>query len=475
MKMFLTLYPGSTITELERVRKQVTQLLAAYEPRPVGRNGYKIEMRIAMDDPALPKALKQVAACIPKTKVVGWNDFLPEPTELARARFAPFVFFGHAQTSDPHGHPLNRFPHVLCKTCRFPDVSRPPNPLLLAKAPPSSAEILHAPDAVLVVRPRVLEMLRAAIGPQIEVGDVRVQGQAKTASAADRLHWVRPVHRIGDAIGKSLKNPCPACGRPLESRGNPGDRRVDPQFGPRVTHFGPDPADLALLDGYFGSVGPDGTTHWHWDFAISGALFTHLKENGVKGISTAPGDTPAACYFSAKGEPAFEPARRTFAGGAVRPPGRAPLGGVGAAASSNDVTWGVTDGYVYFHLSTAELVVVDPMSFEEDAGGPYTVKNFKPGVYRLPTRAIRPAKGKRGVAVDSGTLLLIDGAFCAGLAEAFDWTRTRNARGSLNLKYLDKVARNLGTRFGLCEVSGDGNWMIDVKEIERVACSGPTK
>jgi hypothetical protein len=126
------------------------------------------------------------------------------------------------------------------------------------------------------------------------------------------------------------------------------------------------------------------------------------------------------------------------------------------------------DGFVYFYLTPPELIVVDPMTFEEDSGGPYKLKNFQPGLHRLPVAAIVEAKGKRGVAVDSASLLLIDGAFYADLQEAFEWDKSHKSNGSLNKTYLDKVAKQIGNRFGLCSIDGDGDWMIDAKQIERV-------
>ena len=108
------------------------------------------------------------------------------------------------------------------------------------------------------------------------------------------------------------------------------------------------------------------------------------------------------------------------------------------------------------------------MTFEEDSGGPYKLKNFKPGLHRLPIAAIKPAKGKRGVAVDSASLILIDGAFYAHFQDTFEWDKSNTRKGTTDKAYLDKVAAKIGSRFAYCPLEGDGEWMIDVKAIERV-------
>jgi hypothetical protein len=46
--------------------------------------------------------------------------------------------------------------------------------------------------------------------------------------------------------------------------------------------------------------------------------------------------------------------------------------------------------------------------------------------------------------------------------------KSHKSNGSLNKTYLDKVAKQIGNRFGLCSIDGDGDWMIDAKQIERV-------
>ena len=102
----------------------------------------------------------------------------------------------------------------------------------------------------------------------------------------------------------------------------------------------------------------------------------------------------------------------------------------------------------------------------------------------MPVSAVRDAEGKgrdkakgRGVAVDSASLLIIDNAFYADLAENFEWDKSTGSSGRLKVKYLDEVARRIGNRFGFCtapgvgsghEFVGDGLYVLDVKQVERV-------
>ena len=134
---------------------------------------------------------------------------------------------------------------------------------------------------------------------------------------------------------------------------------------------------------------------------------------------------------------------------------------------------------MYFYLTTPELMVVDPMTWEEDVGGPYRINNFtKPGVYRLPVSAIKNECGeKRGVAVDSATLLFVDNAFFAELQDSYEWDKATASDGASDWNYHDKVAELIGNRFGICtpppkqfksKFQGDGLYGIDSKQINKV-------
>ena len=129
--------------------------------------------------------------------------------------------------------------------------------------------------------------------------------------------------------------------------------------------------------------------------------------------------------------------------------------------------------------------MLDPMTWETDDSGPPRVKAFKkPGLYRMPVTAIRSADEESGgVAVDSATLLLIDGAFFADLQEAYDWDKAAGSNGELNAKYHQALAEQIGTRFGLCTTPpakfkrafiGDGYYTLDPNQIEPAPYPQPT-
>jgi hypothetical protein len=135
---------------------------------------------------------------------------------------------------------------------------------------------------------------------------------------------------------------------------------------------------------------------------------------------------------------------------------------------------------VYFYLTTPNLVVIDPMflELEESCSARYRIRPFVPGLHRVPVGAIREARGARNVvSTDSGTLLLVDGAFFVDVMTQLDWDRCVTAGGRLCHSYLAKIAHAVGNRFGVCsalglgsgsEFEGDGDYRIDVKAVERV-------
>ena len=130
-------------------------------------------------------------------------------------------------------------------------------------------------------------------------------------------------------------------------------------------------------------------------------------------------------------------------------------------------------------ISAPAFVVLDPMTAEEDSGGPYLIKNFKgAGLYRLPVSAIRSTENeKRGVAVDSATLLFVDNSFLSDLLQEYEWDKAISKNGDYDWKYHQQIAEGIGTRFGICstppkefksEFIGDGFYTVDVKGIERM-------
>ncbi len=399
------------------------------------------------------------------------------------------MIYGEPVDQNTRYEPLNPPKRVLCDVCRFPDITQVPEPLLVSKAVLKKQDVFRVSTGMLLVRPSVLELLNKAIGNQIEVGEARIAGAKQKPNAADRLFWVRPKEMIGDVVLKSLSESCPRCKRVL-CRGVGDVTRHIQNRGPGlldlrgwVEHFGTGKADFAVLGGFNGRF-RDGQPSWHWEMAVSGALFDYLKSNGVKGIAASFVKEPPYFYFSAKGDPTLEPQPRSF--GEVKKTARASKAdqrrsepGRKALAALKDVPWDCKDGFVYFWLTTPELMVLDPMTWEEDTSGPHRVKKFtKPGLYRMPVSAIKDAEGKDcGVAVDSGTLLLVDNAAFGDLQDAYDWNRATTVSGSLDRKYHDTVAQTIGSRFGICttparkfksEFVGDGFYTLDARAIERV-------
>jgi hypothetical protein len=216
---------------------------------------------------------------------------------------------------------------------------------------------------------------------------------------------------------------------------------------------------------------------------MSGALLAHLKANDVKGIVASTKSLEPRCVFSQKGEPTLEPKARTFAGTtspAKQKQDKAQLQQARQTTSLlKDVPWDCThDGYVYFHLSTPEFIVLDPMTVEEDSGGPYVIKDFKgPGLYRLPVSAIKTAEEeKRGVAVDSATLLFVDNLYLDSLLDAYEWEKAMS-NGAPDWNYHQHIAEEVGTRFGICTPPpdkfksafiGDGFYKIVPKSVKLV-------
>jgi len=506
--------PKGDPAHLTKLRQRLHELFAAYGPKrlsekPTGMDYCKHEMTVAADDPAVEKLLEAFDKEVRKVKpnVAGMVEAELSPDEVPRARWLERLVLGDRVDVDAKGKPTNAAESVLCTACGFPDIGRVPEPFRVAKAALKKQDVLATSRGVLVVRPDALALLRGAIGDQIEVGEVVVEGSKGKAGDADRLSWVRPRQVIGAELDRRLGETCKACKRVLgrwssmtsdymNARG-PGvhDKRR------RLEHFGTG-GDLAVLGGFSESIkdDPHMGRRWSWPVAISGALFTHLKSNGVKGIVVGSASDPVKPYFSRKQEATLEQTARTFGGGAPAPKGAAQAGANGAAkagkkagpkvtaaadaaaaaAALKDLPWDCgKDGYVYFQRTTPQLAAFDPMTWEEDSSGPYKVKGFKrPGLYRLHVSAIKEADGEgRGLAVDAATLLLVDGAFAADLQETYEWERATDKKGALARKYHDEVAAKIGSRFAVCTPParkfksafvGDGIYTIDVTGVERV-------
>jgi hypothetical protein len=477
--------------KMKTLRQRLHEMFAGYNPRRLSEKPKQAEYRkheidVTPDDPAVEKLIRELSRELKAARAAGQVSAIPTAAELGRARWVPLLFYAAYVDDDSNGRPLNQFGRVMCEKCRFPDLASAPDPYLVNRNVLKNAEIFPTSDGLIVVRQRVLDLLKSAIGGQIESGEAK---PAKGAPGGENFWWVRSKHRLGgDAEDESdVQKKCSKCGRAVARRARSFDRKAQ-LYDARLhlPDFGDPGADLAVMD-FYGEIFPDGTRRCYWPMAISGSLFAHLKANGVKAIATAPGGDPPACYFSNKGEPTLEAAARRYAGGKAAEKGEADRLDQGRkiVEGLKDVPWDhEKDGYVYFYLTTPRVVMLDPMTWEEDGGGPYELKakGFKPGLYRIPVSAVRNAEGKtkksakgRGVAVDSASVVIVDNAFYADLAENFEWDKCTGTSGRLKVKYLDEVARRIGNRFGFCtapgvgsghDFEGDGLYVLDVKQIE---------
>ena len=457
----------------KRMRERLNEVFAAYRPRR-SKDRVFHELDVAPDDNAFPRLLKQFRKEVNDTAGVGgyFNCSLA-PAELPRARYLQVRIAGDpVDWEDDGGRWLNEYP-PLCPVCCYPDFEKPPRPFLV------SDEILNKPTqevfstspGALVVRDRVANLLRGAIGPQVEITPARVAGATKSSG----LSLVRPLAKIGPDVNARPMKRCPRCRRVTEHRlvlrGRMEDRLND--YRGTVGHFPGEPVDLATSDSFFGEIGGRGAFYFH--VTLSGALYAYLKAAGVTGISVPDRE----CWFSDEGEAPLEPAARTIGGdgtGARRVAARKAKNVAGRhdVERLKNVPWDHhTDGHVYFHLSTPRFVVADPMLLA-GGGKTYRVKNFAPGLYRLPVTAIKGTADRRpGVDVDGASLVFVDEAYFGAFAEAME--QADGPRRGRHEAHLQKVAERIGSRFGFCsavvrkwrsDFGGDGRYGIDPRAAE---------
>jgi hypothetical protein len=483
-----------------KFRERAVEMFSAYKAQQVTVppfNYERIEMQVAGDDPQVEQLIRQFDQELKRAKpaVAALVDSILEAGEEQRARFLELCVAGGSADLDAKSEPLNKSWPVACEACEFPDLTRVPKPYLVGKEVLKKAEVFSTITGMLIVRPRVLEILRRAIGEQIEVGEAQLVDARKALD--EPVFWVRPLEKVGDEGHKARDQQCPRCKRFLHQWRSRVDDVIEERGGgvydlrKRLEHFGTGKADLALV-GYFGGIGKDTRLRYgSWTVAISGALLAHLKASGVKGIRAAAetGD-PVRCFLSAKGETAMESEARTFAATAKEPATR---GGKRAAASKRkpataaamkNVPWDFDEkGYVYFYLSTPEVVVLDPSIWESDADGPLRVEKFtKPGLYRMHVSAIKRTKdANKGVSVEGGALLFVDNAFVAELQDVFDWSKGIKDDGAYDWTYYHEIATRIGNRFAVCtppprklksQFAGDGVYRIEGAGIEAVKVEG---
>ena len=312
--------------EVAALWKRFSELFADWKPKRRGAkpsHGAYREHTFEADagDARLEKLVAQFRKEIEKTKKAGGHvEFDMTPAEIKRARY---VEFGARRLDDPadeRAECANRYP-VLCKTCGSPDLSKVPSPYWVSrevrKRPKD--DLFSPQEALLIARPVALEVLKAAVGDEIEVGLATVVGEEKKKLAEqDQLWWVRPLHAIGPTSVWYVESRCPKCDRPVHAHYNPKERvprgRQVSDYRQRVPDYGGHGASIVRIDEFAGNVNKDGSIGFYSSLAVSGTLAAHLKAMKVKGGGFNPGRTTAVCILSQKAdEPALVEKPRAFA------------------------------------------------------------------------------------------------------------------------------------------------------------------
>ena len=488
---------GKEIPHLNKFAAVLLKHVADYNPKrtlnATGSYGYPtFEVTAHPGDPKFEALLEELGKMTRQAKsrkaVVVWQQLNAE--ESQRARFLKPYYFSDFVDEDSCRKPLNPASE-MCLNCqravliagRYPDFARLPAPFLVNKSALKNSDVFHTRVGLIVVRQRVLDLLKQVIPDQISFGEAAIANTKQQPQGNERLFWVQPKEVIGRRVRlMDGERPCSTCKRTLPKLLGMLDDQVN-KTGPglvhsrfSVEHFGTGKAEIAWVDESAVSLWPE--------VVMSGALLAFLKANDVKGIVAFTNRLPPRYLHSKKGDPVLEPQARTL-GSLSKKPKRKDEAILKAArkeaAKLKDVPWDCAkDGSIYFHLSTPQFVVLDPMTGEEDSEGPYILKNFAgPGLYRLPVTAIKEAKEEgRGVTVDSATLLFVDNQFCLGLLNIYDWDKASTKSGDFDWNYHQSIAEQVGTRFGICstplakyksQFKGDGFYTLDVRHIERVS------
>ncbi len=139
-----------------------------------------------------------------------------------------------------------------------------------------------------------------------------------------------------------------------------------------------------------------------------------------------------------------------------------------------DLPWGHrADSFIYFELSSPNLVVCDPGLFDLSIASRHTIDDFVPGIYRISINSIQPAEsGDNCVSVDFGCLVFVDETFVGKLERALKLAHYTDKNGQINWPYFDTVATKIENRFGFCSgdskspFRGDGLYFIDASSIQ---------
>jgi len=466
---------------LQSLVNKASEFFASYKPKLIekvpGNWGYtSIVFSAPADDDKVRLLLSELdrfaKTTTPPATAIFWET--PEKDEEERVKFLEPYYYGHGVDENSSNGPLNKG-LLLCTECRYPNLDHLPEPFLVNKKVLTKYDIYDTGICTLIVRLRVLKLLQEWVGGQILFGKAQIAKSPEQPSGDDALFWLRPKETVGELLWPTDGiETCPKCKRTNPIRisfpekqsvaAGPGLLDGRSRFHPLGTHK----LDIGLLHRRVGL--------WSWPaIVMSGSLLAKLKAHNVKGIVTSGDKEQPRCFFPDFGESPLEEKTAESTSLAEKPdlkPARK------AVASLKDVPWDCTkDGYVYFHLTTPEFLVLDPMTWEEDSEGPYILEKFNgPGLYRLPVTAIKNTEGKkRGVTVDSATLVFIDNEFFEAFGENYEWDKSTTKKGAVSSKYYQALAEKIGSRFGVCttppqkfksEFQGDGFYTIEAKLIE---------
>jgi cell wall assembly regulator SMI1 len=272
-------------------------------------------------DPELDRRITQFAKEVEASRAATGNvEVKLTAGEMKRARYVEFGARSLENAEEESPGTRNVYP-ALCGACGWPDLAKVPSPYWVSpevrKRP--KEDLFSAQEGLLVVRPRALEVLRAAAGGEITFGPACVLGEKlKDVAEEERLWWVRPVHGIGPTTAWYVQKRCGKCKRPVHGHFNPPHDDDEPQFGdwrPRVPSYaGGHGASLVRLEEFAGHVSKDGTIDFFGRLAISGALFEHLKAMKVKGGGLNVSRSSGLCILSARAdEPPLDSKPRAFA------------------------------------------------------------------------------------------------------------------------------------------------------------------
>ena len=230
----------------------------------------------------------------------------PTPQDIAHARFIPVEIGADLADCERSWKLLNPYPVVLCDKCWHVKEPAVPEPFVVANwVHQSTQEIFLAHSGLLVVRPRVLDLLLAVVRDQIEWGKARTKALPHLKLP---LFWVRPKFQLGTAFIQPAKR-CPKCNtlapwywarRRASSKESRGLLR--PHFV--VQLFGPEGVDIAVHGGSTGNRQSE-TFGIVRELFVSGGLFGYLYNSGVKGLVF-----PRRIVHSKKNEPSLVKIRR---------------------------------------------------------------------------------------------------------------------------------------------------------------------